>query len=1201
MPFQMYEKVLASTWSTRPIEAILADIAQPKPDGLEAEVVEIELKIAEGDQLARARKYQPALDKYKAARATIYKILYPDFNVLTYLLERHDMVLPLDAEIEASLLQATVKIVDVNRPKKVDAGPSLGIAAPKMSDELLVHTRTGYLEANDDEATIQLASEQAVQLLYGGKPAAAVALLEGALEMITQARVDPSLLGALELNLAAAQLQTGDLEASGKRAARAQRAFKSADDSIGQAQAAHLRGVVLTEQGDAQRAGRFLKQAAELLPGQPADTDNGTGRSGRPSVGPNVDVGGRPNLTLRPAVSLGPIATNPARSVRPARLTRDVTRAEATLVASREVKSLDPILKMDASTITFRLPGRDEAWGALPVSSAADRDRVGKAWEVAVNAGSGTVTFPVGGSVTIEPAAVVAKLYEPRRTAALIAALELNLTSVSTTTFYLTHLYAYGLLVRIGDMFHQLGRYRQAEQNYQLAAKYSHLNREVEASRLWTRLARNALLWGHSLYKKERTADARTQYEKLITTDGQVPAGFLYDTNALGVPADEARTLIAAFNDRPLPEVNWEISIYVLTAFEYLQQIFDNLDYYGLALSPIHTFEYLQSIAKGFALEAVQAEREFVTFKMREEAEAASRRDLETTKAMADAEADIRFQNWQGAIQDESAARNARDLAQRRHANAIDQRNKYAASSASQIWAQAAATALGAGEDAYYGEISELADRLARGETISGAFGKIAAAEILYGARKTRDYELARMQDNIDELARTINVAQDQLDAAARRTVAAELSYQAARSRAQMADSALDAFDDEFFTPETWGKMADVLRDISRSYLFRAIRTAKLMERAYNFENDTSLSVIKSEYGHGLANTDPGNDNRLLGGDTLLRDIDGFTYRAVTTKTRKSSPIKDVISISTEYPAQFQQFLETGHLGVETDLYEFDRRHPGYFAQRIEAVEVQFIGALPEGGPRGTLSLGGVTRFRRQNGAVGERVHQIDTMAISDFLTRQDAFLYIAETGVRGLFQGFGVGATWELHLPRRSNAFDLHRIFDVQLVVYYRATFDPALRTTILSTPPRPGELAASSTFSVRHAFPDSWYRFYAQAETTVALSRFQFPANQQNFAINSAQVRVVTAEGVSPEAIDLRMVGPNGVDAVVATDAVGMISTDDGALAGLIDADPVADWSISVVGGAPVTDGGIVVPDHIYNMQLGLDYRFDYLSEAV
>ena len=108
-------------------------------------------------------------------------------------------------------------------------------------------------------------------------------------------------------------------------------------------------------------------------------------------------------------------------------------------------------------------------------------------------------------------------------------------------------------------------------------------------------------------------------------------------------------------------------------------------------------------------------------------------------------------------------------------------------------------------------------------------------------------------------------------------------------------------------------------------YLWRAIRLAKLMERAYNFEHDTKLSVI--DYGYAVANAS-GSDAVLLGGDGLLADVESFTYVAITSTLVKASRIKDAVSLATQFPAHFEQFRRTGVLSFETDLLEFDGLSP---------------------------------------------------------------------------------------------------------------------------------------------------------------------------------------------------------------------------------------------------------------------------------
>ncbi|HLJ35190.1 MAG TPA: hypothetical protein VKU38_16170, partial [Ktedonobacteraceae bacterium] len=465
----------------------------------------------------------------------------------------------------------------------------------------------------------------------------------------------------------------------------------------------------------------------------------------------------------------------------------------------------------------------------------------------------------------------------------------------------------------------------------------------------------------------------------------------------------------------------------------------------------------------------------------------------------------------------------------------------------------------------------------------------------------TREYELQKMRNNIDELTIAIPVAKDQWDAARARTAASEIAWQAAIQRAQMSNAALTAFDNEFFTPEAWSKMSDVMRDIARSYLFQAIRIGKLMERAYNFENDTQLGVIKNEYGHGVASDVPGRDVMLLGGDSLLQDIESFTYLAITNKTRKNSRIKDVISLASAFPAQFEEFRQTGLLSLETDLYEFDRLHPGFYGQRIEAIELEVIGLLPEGGLNGTLTAGGVTSYRKKDGTAGKRVHQVDTMALSDFVLRNDMFLYGAETGVRGLFQGIGTGSTWQIHLPRRSNDFDFRRIFDVHLVVYYTALYDASLRTNVLAMPPRAGEMELLRTFGLRYDFPDAWYGFYREGVARITLDRFKFPVNQKNFTVKSAYFRVITKPGISNSGIDVRITAASGASGTGTTDANGVISSENPQLAALIASDPPGVWQVEVTGGASIADGGTLKFDRVYNIQMGLEYAFEYVQEEV
>lgn len=1138
-----------------------------------AKVAEIELHIALGDAAFRRRQFSQALTEFKTARGLLYKLLNPGFDVGIFALTRLDLVLPTSPQIENALLDVSSRMSEAIRPQTFASDVLLRVDGEPVPDALQGFTATGFREAVGLDATIQTVNEQAIAMMGENKAAAAAELLQSGLARLGSGndRVDPTLAPATTLNLAAAKLQAGDARGASEAARNALRLFTAQRDDVGRAQALHLQGVSAQQLGEAATAKRLLAEAAEAL-----KTPVGAPAPG----GPRADGLTLERIGLKTEATRSPLRPN--------------------VPVSRDTRQLPAIAAMTTASVTYRLPGRSDGWGEIGLVDGAVARQQAKPWSIGVLTNGKTISIPIAANKRPSADSIVSAIYKQRIDAAVGLDLDFTIVDPSTTTFYLTHLYAYAIPVRMGDCFFELGQFAKAEEYFLLASRYSFLNKSVEATALWIRLARTAVAWGDSLYKREDLPAAKVQYGKLVTETGTVPAS-LYYAAVFAQPAAQATTLITNLLMRPLPVVDWDIAYFVLTASSRLQQILNGLDFFGLLLSPIHTFEYLQGVARGFAHEAIQAEREFINFKVHEELEAGTRRDLETAKAMADAEAEGRHEQLLSAIEDVEAAQKARDLAQKRRDDAQAQRTAYAASSSAQIWGQAAAAALSGGEDAYWSEISELADRLARGETIHGPGPKLAAAQILYAGRKTRDYELKRMQDTIDELTAAIGVSQDQLQAAIHRRNVAEIAYQAALQRAQMAAAALDAFNDELFTPEAWSRMASVMRDISASYLFKAMRMAKLMERAYNFENDSTLALIKSDYGYDVGNHTSGENSTLFGGDGLLHDIESFTYAAITSKIRKNSRIKDVVSIATLFPAQFDAFRETGLLSIETDLYEFDRLHPGFYGQRLEAVEVQVIGLLPEGGLNGTLMAGGVTRYRKKDGTTGSRVHQVDTMAMSNFALRNDIFLYTAETGVRGLFQGLGLGSTWQLHLPKRSNDFDFRRVFDIQLVFYYTAKFDSLLRTNRLAQPPRPGETAALRTFGVRYDFPDAWYGFYAAGRADVQLDRFRLPMNQEAFKVREAFFRVITKSGVSNQNIDVRITAPNGASGTAQTDASGVVSTAAAALGGIVNADPVGAWRLEVLGGAPLLDGGVVKFDRVYNIQFGLDYSFDYLPEVL
>ena len=1182
MVFKDYDTTFAPVLPRlRMMEEIVAEIDLSSPSSISdvtrSMLAEIELHINNADTFYRRNKYDSALNEFKRARASIYKILYPDFDVSSYI-GRGDVSMPISPVIENSLLENSVQIADILRPQSVEMRSVLGNSLDVLPETLRAFTSTGFHESISIEETVQLASAQGVALLNDNRAEAAIHIMQNALAKTTApgTEVDPALKAALELNISCAYIQIANTRGASMLAKAALESFRTSNDLVGQAQALHVSGVCEQIAGNMEKAKELLKLASDTLKNAPSDSIN-TPVIRSSSEFRELRIIGRNEISIR----------SPALKVKD--------------LVTRDMKVLQPIANMNTQTVTFRIPGRLDGWGSLMITDKLLVRQQSKAWNIGVPVGQQMVFFTAGSGKLPSKTQLVEEVYKRRQTPQRFKDIDWKIVDTSTTTFYITHLYCYVLPVKIGDCFYQLGQYAKAEEYFKQASQYSYLNKEIEATLLFNRLLNNAFQWGESLYKKEDLPGAKTQYLKIITDTGAVPTSFPYNTSSLTVPANAAKSLIESINIEPLPDINWEISNNVLMARSRLLQIAQGLDFYGLMLSPIHTFEYLQDVARSFAQEAIQAEHEFVEFKSREEMEEATRRDLEAASAMAHAEESARLQQFEAAKADELAAQHAHELATKRHEDAKEEKKKYESTSSAAIWTQAAAQAAGGGEDAWYGEISALADQILRGEEVEASGPILAAAFSLAAGRKTQKYELKKMQDNIEELAKAIEVAKEQWNAATNRREAADAAYKAAIKQREMTDEALVAFDDEFFTAESWSKMADIMRNISKSYIYRAIRIAKLMERSFNFENDTELQIVKNEYGHGVANAANVGSNRLLGGDRLLQDIDSFTHYAITHKIKKNSLIKDVIPVSEIFPAQFENFRTSGLLSIETDLNEFDRLHPGFYSQHIQAVEVEIIGLLPKQGLNGTLTAGGVTSFRKRDGTVGKRVHVIDTMALSNFVLRDDGFLFGTEKGVRGLFQGIGLGSTWQLHLPKRSNDFDFRRIFDVHLIFYYTANYDLGLRANVLQAPPPPGGLDLIRNYGLRYDFPDAWYALYRNGIVEFTLDRFRLPVNQKAFKVLAVMFRIVTKNGISNEDIELRITDTIGHIGTIKTDVDGMISTERPELAALIGTNPVGTWKIEMIGGPSISEEGKLKFERIYNIQMGLEYSFEYVDEVI
>ena len=448
---------------------------------------------------------------------------------------------------------------------------------------------------------------------------------------------------------------------------------------------------------------------------------------------------------------------------------------------------------------------------------------------------------------------------------------------------------------------------------------------------------------------------------------------------------------------------------------------------------------------------AIGAERDAMNFWERADAGTLTRTQLTQNIGLSQAELNAANAQVTAAGAEATVYQIGQQVAQLRANDATANANEYGSKSGAWVMHQALQTQLSGGEDGNGDQLNQLADQMMSGSySLSGDRGTLAAAESLTSARLQNQYQIDTMNRQANELNAAVGQAGAEVTAANARVTAAQASADAASVRVTASQQLLQAFDQQRFTPDVWNALGDRMNDLSQRYLMWALGIAKRMQSAYNFENDVNLHVIRPDYTSSEV-------HGLLAADTLMADIQSFTYDLITSTAPKPQPLKQTISLSERYAFEFEtQLRRTGSMDFQTDLDDFDSVYPGTYAGRIEHVEVTVDGIIPARGVSGALTNAGISSYRTPSASGGtpkQRVQNRETQIISDFDVRADALVDSPDHRQTGIFQGAGLASTWTLSLPKDVNQqLDFNTLVDVRLTFTYRARFDPDLRTAVLT-----------------------------------------------------------------------------------------------------------------------------------------------------
>jgi len=721
----------------------------------------------------------------------------------------------------------------------------------------------------------------------------------------------------------------------------------------------------------------------------------------------------------------------------------------------------------------------------------------------------------------------------------------------SDVALALPHDYFYEIPLGLAQCYQALGDYANAETYYLQAAGYQYLNATIEAPYIWIQLANLYLDWGNSLFKSGEPADAVPVYAKVLTPEFNVPTTQLFTIAGLKPGWTVAAQVIGSLSTVASLAVNPQIAAVIVDVQQQLLKIAANLDFWGVWAPsvPIWTFDYLQQVAINFALFAISAEQSVISFWNNADQSTLTLQQLNDSVAQSQAEEDAATMQLAAAVAQTLVYSDGVALANQRAADAQTNASEYQKLSNQWTLHSALQSQLGGGDDGDSTQLLNYANSMMSGSyNLSDKAATLAAAEGLTSSRLSQQYEVDSMSRQAQELQAASTQAQDELTAANAQQAAAQAQVGAAALRTIAAINDVAAFDAQTFTPDVWSSMGSAMMKIYQRYFTMALKVARMMQQAYNFETDQSLSLIKTNYASDEV-------KGLLGADALMADIQNFTYNLIATTKTKPQPVKQTISLAERYGFAFEnQFRKTGSMDFQTTFDDFEMAYPGTYAGRISTVEVALQGIVPPTGISGSLTNSGISTYRlpaanwtETNAGAKYRVQSKETLIISDYSPREDQAVTQLDSGMLRIFEGAGVCSTWHLEIPPSENDVDYGALTDVELTITYNARYDPGLHDQVIAAlAGRPGAAVRQRGIPIRWIYPDAFFDFQNSGTMTLSFAQRDFPVNQRSPVVTSIGIVVATIGGLSASGLKVQLATPAHTATISApTDASGIIDS--------------------------------------------------------
>ena len=415
----------------------------------------------------------------------------------------------------------------------------------------------------------------------------------------------------------------------------------------------------------------------------------------------------------------------------------------------------------------------------------------------------------------------------------------------------------------------------------------------------------------------------------------------------------------------------------------------------------------------------------------------------------------------------------------------------------------------------------------------AGVFSQLAnmQSQLASYARRTEEWSFQRDLAGLD-----IGIANQQIKVTEDNIRIVTQEREIAQINTDHAQDSLDFLKNKFTNAELYRFMGNTL-ERSYSYMLNlATSIAKTAESQLYFERQEQAGpFILDDYWEtpsagSIAGSGDSTDRRgLTGSARLAVDITRLDQYAFDTNKRKLQMTK-IISLSQNFPSEFQQFRETGILDFELTNKLFDYDFPGHYLRLVNSVKTTVVGLLPVyDNIKATLTASNLS-YTVIGGTIFQKTPikrmQLDSVALTAPTNATGVFEMQQMQGeFPNPFEGMGVESRWEFSMPRFSNRIDYSNIADVLITMEYTALDSYQYRYQVLQD--LDYTLKFNRGFSFKNNFPDQWYDL-AQAQSgsqsfgvTLELKREMFPQGIDNLKSDGSPFLLyfVRADGFTDE----------------------------------------------------------------------------------